>query len=62
MCRFTSNRVAIKCIKCQNNQSPAIKNEIEILNRLKQLNALNILEIKEVYKDELTYYIVTEYI
>ncbi|CAK91748.1 unnamed protein product (macronuclear) [Paramecium tetraurelia] len=62
ICRFTSNRVAIKSVKCQNNQSPAIKNEIEILKRLKQSNALNILEIKEVYKDELNYYIVTEYI
>ncbi|CAD8125321.1 unnamed protein product [Paramecium sonneborni] len=61
-CRFTLNRVAIKSIKCQNNQSPTIKNEIEILNRLKQANGLNILEIKEVYKDEFNYYIVTDYL
>ncbi|CAD8074369.1 unnamed protein product [Paramecium primaurelia] len=62
ICRFTSNLVAIKSIKCQNNQSPAIKNEIEILKKLKQGNVLNILEIKEVYKDEFNYYIVTEYL
>ncbi|CAD8125685.1 unnamed protein product [Paramecium sonneborni] len=61
-CKFTQNHVAIKSIKCQNNQSPAIKNEIEILKRLKQVNTLNILELKEVYKDELNYYIVTDFL
>ncbi|CAD8095750.1 unnamed protein product [Paramecium primaurelia] len=60
ICRFTQKLVAIKCIQVENNQSPTIKNEIDILKKLK--DSQNILEIQEIYKDDHNYYIVTEYI
>ncbi|CAD8200172.1 unnamed protein product [Paramecium octaurelia] len=58
--RFTQKLVAIKRIQVENNHSPTIRNEIEILKKLK--DSQNVLKIQEIYRDDHNYYIVTEYI
>ncbi|CAD8087414.1 unnamed protein product [Paramecium sonneborni] len=62
ICKHTQKQVAVKQLEILKNSQSIIKNEINILRTIYNYLSQNILELKEVYKDKQSYYIVTEYI